>query len=91
MEHFGHIQNGIVVLDGNPHLPEGAAVTVVVRAPAPPVAPPVPATELVCEPGQLPYVRGGTPGTWTLTNEMIAQIIEEEDIESMKGKWNVPS
>jgi hypothetical protein len=91
MQIHGHIRNGVVVFEGNPNLPEGAAVTVLIPTPAPPVAPPVPETELVCEPGKLPYVRGGIPGTWNLTNEMIAQILEEEDLQMMKGMGNVPS
>jgi len=91
MELHGHIQNGVVALDGNPSLPEGAAVTVLIPALAPPVASLLPETEIVCEPGKLPYVRGGIPGTWQLTNDMIAQIFEEEDIAMMKGRLIDPS
>ena len=91
MEILGHIQNGVVVFDGKPNLPEGTAVTVLIPALAPPVAPPFPETEIVREPGKPPYVHGGLPGTWALSNERIAQILEEEDIEMMKGMWNVPS
>ena len=31
------------------------------------------------------YVCGGVPGTLHLTNDMISQILEEEDIAMMKG------
>jgi hypothetical protein len=84
MKLHGHIQNGVVALDGNPTLPEGAVVTVVVGDLAPPVASPLPETEIVCESGKLPYVRGGTPGAWHLTNDMIARFFEEEDLAMMK-------
>lgn len=90
MEIHGLVQNGVVVLDEGTAFPEGTRVSV---SPVPPI-PPLPQpteTEIVLEPGKLPYVRGGIPGTWKLTNEMIAQISEEEDVETMKGMWNVPS
>lgn len=83
----GHIENGVVVLDGGGSFPEGTRVAV---SPIPSVCQPT-ETEIVLEPGKLPYVRGGIPGTWNLTNEAIAQISEEEEIAAMKGKWNVPS
>jgi hypothetical protein len=38
MEIRGQVRNGVIVLDGNPNLPEGAAVTV--SYPALPSAPP---------------------------------------------------
>jgi hypothetical protein len=61
---------------------------------APPVAhqatPPIPETTIVCEPGKLPYVLGGIPGTWQLTNEMMEQVLEEEDAAMMKGKMIDP-
>jgi hypothetical protein len=44
----------------------------------------VPETEIVCEPGKLPYVRGGKPGTWNLSNEMIAEIFDEEDMAKIE-------
>jgi hypothetical protein len=91
MELLGQIQNGVVVFEGNPTLPEGATVKVTLPATVAPVAEPLPETRIVREPGKLPYVTGGRPGTWNLTNEMIAQIFEEEDIEMMKGMLGVPS
>ena len=91
MELHGHIQNGVIVFDGNPILPEGAAVTVSVPALPPQVASPLPKTEIVCDPGKLPYVRGGVPGTLHLTSEMISQFLEEEDIAMMKGMMIDPS
>ena len=87
MELLGQIHNGVVVLDGGTPLPEGTRVSV---SPVSSI-PPFPETEIVCEAGKLPYVHGGIPGTWHLTNEMIAQIFEEEDLEKMTGMWNAPS
>ncbi len=69
----GYIQNGVVVLDGNPALPEGAAVTVIY--PAPVATTPAAEKQRV----EFPLVRSGRPGTWNLTNEQIGQIMDEED------------
>ncbi len=91
MELSGHIQNGVVVFDQNTMLPEGVAVTVLIPTPGPPIAPVRPETQIVCEPGKLPYVHGGIPGTWHLTNEKIEAIFEEEEIEALRKQWNVPS
>jgi len=84
MELQGHIRNGVVVFEGNPTLPDGAVVLVSI-----PAVPPGPPT--VQRRVEFPLVRDGLPGTWNLTNEMIAEIFEEEDIEMMKGMWSVPS
>lgn len=91
MEIQGVVQNGVVVLDGSVSLPEGAVVTVSIQSVASPIASPHPVTQIVCEPGKLPYVRGGVPGSWNLTNEMIEQILEEEDLAMMKGRMIEPS
>ena len=91
MELHGHVQNGAIALDGDPSLPEGAAVTVVIAQPEPQGPASLPATEIVCQPGQLPYVRGGTPGTWQLTSEGLAEILDEEDRAMMKGRLIDPS
>jgi hypothetical protein len=86
----GHVQNGVIVLDGPVSLPEGAAVTVVYPAQA---AKPQGATRPVieCEPGKLPLVRSATLGSVHLTNERIQEIFDEEDIEAMKRQSNVSS
>jgi hypothetical protein len=69
----GHVQNGVVVLDSGPALPEGAAVTVTfaVQAEPPPAAP----KKRV----QVPLVRTNRPGTMNLTNERIGEILDGED------------
>jgi hypothetical protein len=84
MEILGRIHNGVVVLEGNPPLPEGAVVAVTY---------PVPEAPALVEKRRVefPLVRGGTPGTWNLTSEQIAEILDEEDIATVKGMWDVPS
>jgi hypothetical protein len=78
----GHIQNGVVVLDGGTTFPEGTRVCVFPIPPQP---------VIVMKPGELPVVLGGEPGSVHLTNERINEILEEEDIAAMKGMWNGPS
>lgn len=68
----GHIQNGAVVLDGNPVLPEGAPVTVSI----PTTMPARPETRRV----QIPLVRTGEAGSLNLTNERLAAHLEDDDI-----------
>jgi hypothetical protein len=80
----GHIRNGVVVLDGSMNLPEGTRVAV---TPVP--SPPVPQFET--RRIEFPLVRTGVPGSVNLTNERIAEILEEEDIAALKVKWNAPS
>jgi hypothetical protein len=67
------MHNGVVILDGVPTLPEGAAVTVSYPA-------------LVASKGavekrriQVPLVRTGQPGSLQITGERIAEILNEED------------
>ena len=91
MEIQGRIQNGVIVLDDPVSLPEGVAVTVLIPALDTSGASQLLETEIVCESGKLPYVRGGNPGTWQLTNHMIAKIFDEEDVASMKGMLIDPS
>jgi hypothetical protein len=82
METFGHIENGVVVLDSGSTLPEGTRVFVS----------PVPAEPVILiRPGELPVVLGGEPGSVNLTNERIAEILDEEDLAALKHSWNVPS
>lgn len=85
MEIFGHVENGVVVLEGGVSLPEGTRVSVStdVEAPSNP--------EIVSNPGELPFVRGGAPGSVRLTNERVAEILEQEELDALKRQWNVPS
>ena len=71
---IGHIQNGVVVLDGETTLPEGTRVSV---EPAPkPV-------RIITQANGLPLVVGGPPGhVWGLTNAQIAELMDEENASS---------
>jgi hypothetical protein len=73
MEILGHVHNGVIVLDGNPNLPEGAVVTVFY--PAVPTPPPAVPRKRV----PFPLVRSTQPGSVSLTNQRIAEILDEED------------
>lgn len=85
MEISGTVQNGVVVFDTPNPLPEGAAVTVTLRdAPTIHVSP-------VRKRVYLPMVASDRPGTLDLTNDRIAEILEAEDVEALKGQWDVPS
>ena len=70
----GRVQNGVVVLEGAPALPEGAKVTVSYHGPI----------EAVSQTGkqriEVPLVRTGEPGTVHLTGQRIAEILDEEDV-----------
>jgi len=85
MEIPGRVQNGVVVLDGSVSLPDGAVVAVIYPVHETPAAP------REKKRVQFPLVRSANPGSLHLTNERIHEIQEEEDIEAMKGQWNVPS
>lgn len=84
MEAFGHVQNGVVVLDEGASLPEGTRVYVT-------VAPLTDKPQIEYLPGQLPVVRGGVPGSLNLTNERIHEILEQEEVAALKRQWNVSS
>jgi hypothetical protein len=72
MEIRGHVQNGVVVLEGGPALPEGAAVTV--RFPATVESQsPVQKKRI-----QVPLVRTNEPGSVHLTGKRIGEILDDE-------------
>ena len=81
----GHVQNGVVVLDGGVTLAEGARVIVfqLSRADQGP--------QPEKKPAELPLVSSGEPGSIHLTNERIYEILDEEEFETMKRTWDVPS
>jgi len=82
MEAFGHVQNGVVVLDSGATMPEGTRVFVS----------PVPDKPVILiRPGELPIVLGGEPGSARLTNERIGEILDDEDVAALKRSWDVPS
>jgi hypothetical protein len=76
MEIRGVVHNGVVVLDGDLQLPEGAVVSVLYPI-APPTAPPDTREQV-----QFPLVRSNHPGTLDLTAERIAELWEDDDVAS---------
>ena len=74
----GRVKNGVVVLENGTRLPEGAAVTVV-PGKAPVIRVATRQRRVV-----FPLVRSKHPGTLDLTNERIAQILEQEDLASFQ-------
>lgn len=78
MEATGYIQNGVVVLDTPIALPDGTPVTVSVRS--------LPAVYVSSNPTQVefPLVRTSAPGSVPLTNERIGEILDQEDLDSIK-------
>ena len=69
----GRKQNGVVVLEGESALPEGAAVSI--TYPAMPKAKPAGEKRRI----QVPLVVTGQPGSVQLTGARIAEILDEED------------
>ena len=65
MNVLGKVENGVVVLEGKITLPEGMRVAVSPITSIP-LATQQMAPEVIIEPGKLPWVRGGIPGTWKL-------------------------
>lgn len=76
MEVAGRVQNGVVVLEGDVSLPEGVPVRVVCGAA------PVIHVSPIRKPVKLPLVKTGRPGSVALTNDRIAEILDEQDASS---------
>ena len=77
MEVTGHVHNGVVVFDNGITLPEG--ISVVVSIPQ--------AEKPVLKEGkrvEFPLVRSREPGTLHLTNDQIAEILENEDVPTRR-------
>ncbi len=81
----GHVENGVVVLDGGATLAEGTRVVVSQLSRV--GQGPQPEKKSV----ELPLVSSGKPGSIHLTNERIHEILDEEDVATMKRTWDVPS
>ena len=73
MEFSGRVQNGVVVLEGVPALPEGAKVTVSYYGPI--AGSPAVKKQRI----QVPRIQTGEPGSVNLTGHQIAEILNEED------------
>jgi hypothetical protein len=69
----GRVQNGVVILEGQPELPEGAAVSI--WYPATAGSTPVHEKRRI----HVPLVRSERRGSVQLTGERIAEILDEED------------
>ena len=76
MDVRGQVRNGVVVLEEGSTLPEGAAVAVVYPAPSPKSQSPA------CKRIRFPLVHSAQPGSINLTNEHVAEILDEEDAAS---------
>jgi hypothetical protein len=74
----GRIQNGAVILDAPLALPDGTLVCVTVRSSA--------KVHVAENPVRLqfPLVRSAAPGSVGLTAERIGEILEEEDLETIR-------
>jgi hypothetical protein len=70
----GRVHNGVVVLEGDFTLPEGTEVSVLSRAT------PVLRVSKHQKRIQVPLVRSSKPGSLHLTGEMIAEILDAEDM-----------
>jgi len=69
----GRVHNGVVVLEGGPALPEGAAVSIWY---------PVPIMSAALQEKrriEIPLVRSEHPGSVRLTGERIAEILNQKD------------
>jgi hypothetical protein len=76
MEIRGRVHNGVVVLEGEPTLPEGAIVSVMY---------PTPPTTVASDSGKrvkFPLVRSGPPGSLNLTSDLIAEHWENDDVST---------
>jgi hypothetical protein len=76
----GRVHNGVVVLEGALSLPEGAEVTVSYRGPK---ERRLPAKKRKIK---VPLVRTGKPASLNLSNDRIAQILQEEEFGNF-GKY----
>ncbi len=74
MEIPGRVHNGVVVLEGELPLPEGAAVTVSYSAPSS-VDPPKVQRRV-----RLPLVPSDRPGSRPLTAVRVAELLEDQDV-----------
>ncbi len=70
----GRVHNGVVVLEGESALPEGASVTVTYTA-TPNSNPPAQKLRI-----QVPLVQTDQPGSVQLTGARIAEILDDEDV-----------
>lgn len=82
MEISGHIHNGAVILDQSTSLPEGTPVTL--------RSGPLVQFAKNRKRVEFPLVQSNSPGSVDLTNQRIAEILDDEDTEAMKRTWHAP-
>lgn len=74
MEIIGRVDHGVIVLQGETRLPEGAVVRILYD----------PAPADIASPGggivEFPLVRSKYPGSVHLTNQRIQEILDEDDL-----------
>jgi hypothetical protein len=73
MELLGKVDHGVIVPQGEAHLPEGVTVRIVYE----------PQAEPAKQPGyrvQFPLVESDKPGSVKLTSERIQEILDEDDM-----------
>jgi hypothetical protein len=75
MELLGRVNHGVIVPEGDVQLPEGVTVRIVYEPQGIDEIPKLKKGRAV----KFPLVRTGEPGTLDLTNEKIAEILDEED------------
>jgi hypothetical protein len=76
MKFFGKVQNGVVVFEAACPFPEGAGVSVLFPASQ------APANLEPAQRVQLPLVPSDRPGTIELTNDKIAELLEDDDLSA---------
>ncbi len=80
MEIQGRVHNGVVVLESEVPLPEGAVVTVSYPAPSR-AGPPGPTRSGEARRRvRLPFVPSDRPGSRPLTADRVAELLEDEDV-----------
>lgn len=85
MEISGRVINGVVVLEGDRLPPEGATVRVLY--PSELVIRVSPVQKRI----EFPLIRSSDPCSVHLTNERIAEILEQEDVEAVKRSEDASS
>lgn len=75
MEALGRVDHGVVVLEGGERLPEGMIVRVVYE-------PQAPSAKQVGYRVKFPLVESDNPGSLHLTNEMIADILDQDELSA---------
>lgn len=74
----GRVQNGVVILEGGPALPEGTPVSVTYPA--------LNSSKTIHQKRriQVPLVRSDRPGSVELTGERIAEILDKDDVAARR-------